>query len=55
MSDDAEDTMEKTDEALIWLDDLQRCDTFNPCRECNRCTEGGRPWRELWEEWRKSL
>ena len=44
-----------TEEGLIWLDDLQRCDGFNPCGECDRCTEGGKPWFEAWADWRKRL
>ena len=51
VSDDSEDAQEKLDEALFWLDDLQRCDGFNPCGDCDRCTEGGRPWKEAHAEW----
>lgn len=44
---------------LLWLDDLERCDGYNPCGECDRCTEGGTPWlvaREKWlNEWEDYL
>jgi hypothetical protein len=46
--------MEEED-AFAALDDLQRCDGFSPCGECDRCTEGGRPWKECAAEFLKIL
>lgn len=55
MSDDTEDAREHMDEEMLWLDDLQRCDSFNPCGECERCTEGGMPWKEARAKWLESF
>ena len=51
MSEDAEDAQEKLDDALWWLDDLERCDAHDPCGACDRCTEGGKPWKDAYFEW----
>jgi hypothetical protein len=48
------DGMEE-DDAFAAIDDLQRCDGFSPCGECDRCTEGGRPWKECAAEFLKML
>lgn len=44
-----------SDEDMAWLEDLERCDGFAPCGECDRCTEGGRPWKTVRKEWLASF
>ena len=40
-----------SEEDAEWLDDLERCDGHCPCGDCDRCTEGGQPWREARAGW----
>ena len=47
--------MPATPKDLLWLKDLDRCDVFNPCRGCDRCVEGGKPWELARDEWLSAL
>ena len=39
---------------ILWIEDLARCSSHSPCGECDRCTKGGRPWREVRRDWLKA-